>query len=376
LFSKVGFDVFYYFREITIDIFTIIMEFIKGRGAQINTPNRFLKTERVLEHFEGIDELPDYDQKTEIKLEHPKTILNKNDSPDLPFTYSLNPYQGCEHGCIYCYARNVHQYWGYSAGLDFEQKIIAKPNAADILRKQFSNKNYTPESISLSGNTDCYQPVERKLKITRSLLEVFLEYRHPVGIITKNNLILRDIDLLARMAELNLVHVMVSVTTLKEDLRQMMEPRTVTTMNRLRVVKALNEAGIPTGVMTAPIIPGLNSDEIPELIRLAADHGALAAGYTIVRLNGSVKELFRDWIFKAMPDAAEKIWNQITDAHGGDVSDSRYGTRMRGEGKMAESIRQLFKLSVRKYLDGRSLPDYNYSHFRRPGTNTQLSLDF
>jgi DNA repair photolyase len=376
LFSKVGFDIFYYFREITIDIFTIIMEFIKGRGAQINTPNRFLKTERVLEHFEGIDELPDYDQKTEIKLEHPKTILNKNDSPDLPFTYSLNPYQGCEHGCIYCYARNVHQYWGYSAGLDFEQKIIAKPNAADILRKQFSNKNYTPESISLSGNTDCYQPVERKLKITRSLLEVFLEYRHPVGIITKNNLILRDIDLLARMAELNLVHVMVSVTTLKEDLRQMMEPRTVTTMNRLRVVKALNEAGIPTGVMTAPIIPGLNSDEIPELIRLAADHGALAAGYTIVRLNGSVKELFRDWIFKAMPDAAEKIWNQITDAHGGDVSDSRYGTRMRGEGKMAESIRQLFKLSVRKHLEGRSLPDYDYSLFKRPGTITQLSIDF
>ncbi len=352
------------------------MEFIKGRGAQINTPNRFLKTERVLEHFEGIDELPDYDQKTEILLEHPKTILNKNDSPDLPFTYSLNPYQGCEHGCIYCYARNVHQYWGYSAGLDFEQKIIAKPNAADILRKQFGNKNYTPESISLSGNTDCYQPVERKLKITRSLLEVFLEYRHPVGIITKNNLILRDIDLLSQMAEMNLVHVMVSVTTLKEELRQMMEPRTVTTMNRLRVVKALNDAGIPTGVMTAPIIPGLNSDEIPELIRLAADHGALAAGYTIVRLNGSVKELFRDWIFKAMPDAAEKIWNQITDAHGGDVSDSRYGTRMRGEGKMAESIRQLFKLSVRKHLEGRSLPDYDYSLFKRPGTITQLSIDF
>ena len=352
------------------------MEFIKGRGAQINTPNRFLKTERVLEHFEGIDEWPDSDQKTEILLEHPKTILNKNDSPDLPFMYSLNPYQGCEHGCIYCYARNVHQYWGYSAGLDFEQKIIAKPNAPDLLRRQFNNRNYVPESISLSGNTDCYQPVERKMRITRALLEVFLEYRHPVGIITKNSLILRDMDLLSQMAQYNLVHVMVSVTTLKEELRQLMEPRTVTTLNRMRVVKTLREAGIPAGVMTAPIIPGLNSDEIPELIRMASENGALAAGYTLVRLNGSVKDLFRDWIFKTMPDAADKIWNQITEAHGGDVSDSRFGTRMRGEGEIAGSIRQLFKLAVRRYMEDRRLPDYDYSLFRRPGSVSQLTLDF
>lgn len=352
------------------------MEYIKGRGAQINTPNRFEKTERVLEHFEGIDELPDPDQKTEILIENPKSVLNRNDSPDLPFTYSINPYQGCEHGCIYCYARNVHQYWGYSAGLDFEQKIIAKPNAAAVLRKQFNHKNYIPESISLSGNTDCYQPAEKKLKITRSLLEVFLEYRHPVGIITKNSLILRDLDLLSEMAKHNLVHVMISVTTLKEELRQMMEPRTATTMNRLKAVKALNDAGVPTGVMTAPIIPGLNSDEIPELIRLAAEYGALTAGYTIVRLNGSVKDLFRDWLFKTMPDAAGKIWNSITESHGGDVSDSRFGTRMRGEGKIAESIRQLFKLSVKKHLEGRSLPDYDYSLFRRPGSVSQLTLDF
>lgn len=231
------------------------MDYIKGRGAQINTKNRFSDQQYVLEHFEGIDELPDFGGKTEILLENPKSVLNKTDSPDLPFAYSINPYQGCEHGCIYCYARNAHQYWGYSAGLDFEQKIIAKPNAAEILKKQFNNKNYVADSVSLSGNTDCYQPIERKLKITRSLLEVFYEYKHPVGIITKNSLILRDIDLLSEMAKEGLVHVMISITTLREDLRLLMEPRTATTKNRLKVIELLNSNGIPTGVMTAPIIP-------------------------------------------------------------------------------------------------------------------------
>ena len=293
------------------------MEYIKGRGAQINTPNRFEKTEQVLEHFEGIDELPDMGQKTQVFLEYPKTILNRNDSSDLSFVYSLNPYQGCEHGCVYCYARNVHQYWGFSAGLDFEQKIIAKPDAAVVLRKQFMNKNYIPEATTLSGNTDCYQPLERKMKITKSLLEVFHEFRHPVGIITKNNLILRDIDLLAEMAKMNLVHVMISITSLDENLRSVMEPRTATAINRLKVVDTLSKAGIPVGVMTAPIIPGLNSDEIPELVKAAADHGAITAGYTIVRLNGSVKDIFRDWLFKSFPDAADKIWNHVEACHGG-----------------------------------------------------------
>jgi len=352
------------------------MEIIKGRGAQINTKNRFDKTERVLEHFEGIDELPDMDVKTEFFVEHPKTVLNRNDSPDLPFTYSINPYQGCEHGCIYCYARNVHQYWGYSAGLDFEQKIIVKPNAADILRKHFDNKNYVPESVSLSGNTDCYQPAERKYKITRQLLEVFRDYYHPVGIITKNNLILRDLDLLTEMASNNLVHVMISITTMKEELRQIMEPRTVTTLNRLKVVESLTKAGIPTGVMTAPIIPGLNSDEIPELIKAAAAHGAFTAGYTMLRLNGSVKELFHDWLYKVMPDAAEKIWHQVEATHGGKVEDSRFGKRMSGEGKIAESVKQLFRLSVKRYIGDKKFPDYDYSQFKRRGRSGQLLLDF
>src|SRR5688572_10401036 len=291
------------------------MEYIKGRGAQLNTKNRFEKTERVLEHFEGIDELPEMGQKTQLLNEYPKSVLNRNDSPDLPFVYSLNPYQGCEHGCVYCYARNVHQYWGYSAGLDFEQKIIAKPHAPMVLRKQYQNKNYLPESTTLSGNTDCYQPVERKMKITRALLEVFLEFGHPVGIITKNNLILRDLDILSELAKLNLVHVMISITSLDDNLRMLMEPRTSTAINRFKVVKTLSDAGIPTGVMTAPIIPGLNSDEIPDLIKTAADNGATAAGYTMVRLNGSVKDIFHDWLYKTFPDAADKIWHQVEACH-------------------------------------------------------------
>lgn len=352
------------------------MEYIKGRGAQINPANRFEKKELVLEHFEGIDELPPLPGKTEIFEEHPKTIVNKTESPDLPFDYSLNPYQGCEHGCVYCYARNVHQYWGYSAGIDFEQKLIAKPGAAQLLMKHFESKNYKPQSISLSGNTDCYQPLERKMKITRQLLEVFLKYKHPVGIITKNSLILRDLDILKELASMNLVHVMISITTLKEELRLLMEPRTATSLNRQKVIGKLNQEGIPTGVMTAPIIPGLNSEEIPDLIKAAADLGAMRAGYTMVRLNGAVKDIFHDWLYKNLPDGADKIWNQIKSCHGGQVNDNRFGTRMRGEGKIADAIRQLFHLSVQKYMAGRSFPDYDFNHFVVPGRSEQLSFNW
>ncbi|HEX5001575.1 MAG TPA: PA0069 family radical SAM protein [Bacteroidia bacterium] len=346
-------------------------DYIKGRGSQINTRNRFSKHEQVLEHFEGIDELPDPDSGTEVFVDHPKQIVNKIDSPDLPFLYSLNPYQGCEHGCSYCYARNAHQYWGFSAGLDFERKIIVKPDAARLLKKFFGNKNYTPASISMSGNTDCYQPLERKYRITRSLLEVFLQYRHPVGIITKNALILRDLDLLKELASMQLVQVYISLTTLNEELRRIMEPRTASSAQRLKVIETFSANGIPVGVMTAPIIPGLNSDEIPQLLKAAADHGALAAGYTMVRLNGSVKEIFGDWLIKNRPDAAQKVWNHIKNAHGGSVSDSRSGTRMRGEGNMAESVSQVFKLFSKKYFEGRHMPEYNMTHFLRPG---QMSL--
>ena len=286
----------------------------------------------------------------------------------------MNPYQGCEHGCIYCYARNTHEYWGYSAGLDFERKIIAKPNAPELLEKQLMNKNWIPAPIMFSGNTDCYQPIERKLKITRQMLEVLLKFRHPVGMITKNNLILRDIDILQEMAKLKLVHVMVSVTTLREDLRLLMEPRTVTAKNRLKVIEQLNKAGIPAGIMAAPIIPGLNSNEIPELIRVAAEHGAVAAGYQIVRLNGSVKDIFTNWIYKNFPDAAEKVLNQTAEVHGGKVGDSRFFKRMSGEGKIAESIKQLFEMAVKRHLSGRDRFEFDLTAFQRPGENKQMEL--
>lgn len=348
-----------------------ISDKIKGRGAQLNTENPFNKQKYVLENFEGIDEFPEPDPGTEVQVDHSKTIVNKITSTDLPFMYSINPYQGCEHGCAYCYARNVHTYWGLSAGIDFERKIIVKPNAAKLLQDFFSKKSYSPASISLSGNTDCYQPLERKYEITRSLLQVFLKHKHPVGIITKNSLILRDFDILGELAKNNLVRVYISLTTLDETLRRVLEPRTSSSSNRLKTIEHLSKRGIPVAVMTAPVIPGLNSDEIPQLLKAAADHGALRAGYTFVRLNGDVKDVFNDWLIKNKPDSRDKIWNLISSGHGGKVSDSRPGVRMRGEGQVAESIRQMFKLFEKKYFNGRSLPDLDYTQFIGQG---QLKL--
>jgi len=348
---------------------------IKGRGAQLNTNNPFLKHSLVTEHIEGLDEELLTNSATQVFIETPRQVVNKIKSPDLGMMNSLNPYQGCEHGCIYCYARNSHSYYGFSAGLDFERKIIVKPNAAELLRKHFNKKSYQPESIVFSGNTDCYQPLERKYKITRSLLEVCLEFKHPVGIITKNSLILRDIDILTELAKLQLVHVMVSITSLNEELRLMMEPRTATAKNRLRTIEELSRNNIPTGVMTAPIIPGLNSDEIPDIIKAVAQRGGLTAGYTMVRLNGEIATVFHDWLQKNKPDAADKIWNHIKACHGGQVNDSRFGTRMRGEGKIAESIRQLFYMAKNKYMKDRVMPPYNFSLFQRPPQKgQQISL--
>jgi DNA repair photolyase len=350
-------------------------EYLKGRGAQLNTPNRFLKHSLVAEHIEGLDEPLLTDAKTQVFIEHPKKIVNAIDSPDLHGMYSMNPYQGCEHGCIYCYARNSHAYYGFSAGLDFERKIIVKPDAALLLRKYFDNRNYQPASIMLAGNTDCYQPLERKYKITRSLLEVFLEYKHPVGMITKNSLILRDLDLLSELAKNNLVHVMVSITSLRDELRLLLEPRTATYKNRLRIIEELSKNKIPAGVMTAPIIPGLNSDEIPGIIKAVADRGGLTAGYTIVRLNGDIKNIFHDWLYKNLPDAADKIWNHIKACHGGQVNDSQFGRRMSGDGKIAESIKQLFVMAKKKYMSGRKMPEYDLSLFKRPmKSGDQLSF--
>ena len=342
-------------------------DFIKGRGAQTNPANRFLQQEKDLIHWEGIDELPEPSQPTQFFTEHPKTIVNKVNSPDLGFAYSVNPYQGCEHGCIYCYARNSHEYWGYSAGLDFESKIIVKKNAPTLLEKAFMAKSWTPASVSIAGNTDCYQPAERKYKLTRQLLEVCLKFGNPVSLITKNSLILRDVDVLSKLAKEGLVHAYVSLTTLNEELRQKLEPRTATAQRRLQTIKHLTEAGIPTGVLCAPLIPGLNHHEVYELIKQAAAHGAVSAAQMVVRLNGQIGQIFEDWLRSAYPDRAEKVLNQIKEMHGGQLNDNQFGRRMRGQGVLADSIHNIAKLAKQKYLTGREMPEYNLNAFRRGG---------
>ncbi len=353
--------------------FEVNQEFFKGRGAQVNTHNKFIQNQYVLEHLEGLDEPLLQNKKTQFYSESPKTIVSKTKSPDISHGDSINPYQGCEHGCIYCYARNSHEYYGFSAGLDFERKIIVKKNAPQLLEEYFNKRKYKPSPIVLSGNTDCYQPIERELEITRNMLKLFLQYRHPVSIITKNNLVLRDIDLLEELAKHHLLHVNISITTLDEQLRQKLEPRTVTSSGRLTVVQKLTEKGIPVRVMTAPIIPGLNSNEVPAIIKAAANRGAVAAGFTIVRLNGSIGEIFTDWLYKTFPDRAEKVLNQIKECHDGNLNDSEFGRRMIGEGQVAESIHQLYRIACNKYLEGRDMPAYDLTQFTpKKGRQTTL----
>jgi len=347
--------------------------FIKGRGAQINTHNRFEKTKFVTEFWEGIDELDDsLEGKTQYLEVFPKTIVNTVDSPDLGLVYSMNPYQGCEHGCLYCYARNSHNYWGYSAGVDFEQKILVKKNAPKLLEETFQKKNWDPYPIMLSGNTDCYQPAERKFGITRKLLEVCLKYKHPVSLITKNSLIERDADLLEELAKLSLTSVSITLTSLNEDLRRLLEPRTAAAPRKLKTIEVLSGKGIPVNVMMAPIIPGLNSHEIFKLAKAVSERGASSMHYTIVRLNGDIGPVFIDWVRKTFPDRADKVINLIEDCHGGQVNDSRFGVRMRGEGKTAEMIAQMVKQARQLYFKDRSIPPLDLSLFVR---NNKGQLD-
>ncbi len=342
-------------------------DYFKGRGAQIKTVNKFLKAQYVTDHVEGLDEPLLSAPTTQIFYENAKKVVNKIESPDLNGMYSLNPYQGCEHGCIYCYARNTHEYWGFSAGLDFESKIIVKQNAPALLEKFLLHPDWHAAPIMVSGNTDCYQPLERKLEITRKLLLIFAKYRHPVGMISKNSLVVRDLDILTDLAKDNLVHIMISITTLNEDLRRAMEPRTSSAKKRLQTVETLAKAGIPVGIMNAPIIPGLNHHEIPMVLKAAADHGALTAGMTMVRLNGSIGKIFEDWLRKNFPDRFDKVWNQICAMHGGHVNDSNFGRRMTGEGNYAEAVHQLFNTSKKKFFAGRSMPPQDLTKFRRGG---------
>lgn len=348
-----------------------------GRGAQLNTPNKY-SSERHELRSDFLEYCSNQGENIQVKKTkyvsvYPKTIVNKVNSPDVGLSYSLNPYQGCEHGCTYCYARNTHEYWGYSAGIDFEQQILVKAQAHLLLELFLKRRAWLPKPIVLSGNTDCYQPAERRFKLTRKCLEVFLKYKHPVGIITKNSLILRDLDLLKKLAEFNLIIVNISITTLNDKLRRVMEPRTASISKRFDLIKTLSENGIPVRVMMAPVIPGINSQEILPLARKAADYGALDIGHTLVRLNGSVALVFEDWIRKVMPDKAEKVLNQIKQCHGGKVQDSRFGIRMRGEGTLAEHLNNVMKLSKTKYFKKRVIPELSIEEFN-PYPTGQLRL--
>jgi DNA repair photolyase len=344
---------------------------LKGRGSQIQVKNRFHKNEYVIEHIEGID-IPDIqNSKTQYITEHPKKIVNTVKGSNVPFMYSMNPYQGCEHGCVYCYARESHQYWGYGAGLDFERKIIYKPEAPDLLEKQFNNKNWKVSPIMLSGNTDCYQPIERKLKITRRLLEVCLKYKHPVSILTKNGLVQRDLDILTQLAEQNLVHVGLSITSLDNNLRSALEPRTASVEKKLETLEILSKNNIPTTVMAAPIIPGLNSHEIPSIVKQVAELGALAVGYTTVRLNGEIAEIFENWIKSSYPDRAKKVLNQIREINNGNLY-SKGKNRMKTHGETAIMIKNMFKVARNKHLKDRILPKYDLNAFLRPSAQLRL----
>ena len=336
---------------------------IKGQGAQRNVKNRFEQYSYEPEDWE-IEKT-----NTQIIEVFPKTIVNAVKSPDLPMEYSLNPYQGCEHGCSYCYARPTHEYWGFSAGIDFERKIMVKKNAPELLEKFFRKRNYIPKTIMLSGNTDCYQPIERELEITRKILEVCLAYRHPVSILSKNALVLRDLDLFIKMNELNLISVALSIPTMNEDLRRKMEPRTSSAIKKLEALKILKENNIPTGAMIAPIIPGLNSDETLKIIKKISETGADWFGYTLIRLNDTVEPVFVKWLETSFPDRKDKIISLIKQMRGGNLGEKRYFERYKGEGSIAEMIHKTIEIGRNKYFRDRKMVELSAAHFS--GSKTQ-----
>lgn len=339
-------------------------------GSMIDSPNRFEKThsELDLEHLEWDDEYRNglNDRPIEYLTDTSKSIVSENNSPDIPFRYSINPYRGCIHGCSYCYARNSHEYLGFNAGLDFETKIVVKHNAPELFREFLSNDAWKPEEVVFSGVTDCYQPAERQFRLTRQCLEVALESRLPIGIVTKNALVVRDLDLLRDMASLNLVNVNISITTLDPELARAMEPRTSIPSARLRAVKMLSEAGVPTRVMVAPIIPGLNDAEIPSILAAAKDAEAFAAASLLLRLPLTVEPVFREWLGRTQPLKLEKVERLIRETRDGKLNNSEWGKRMTGSGPIAEQIRKLFKVFVKKYGLDRKLPPRDFSQFQPP----------
>lgn len=343
---------------------------IKGRGAALNPTNRFetLAVERD-------PEVPGPDRvETELLRDSSRSLITRNDSPDVGFEVSINPYRGCEHGCVYCYARPFHEYLGFSAGLDFESRILVKEDAPEILRKELSSPRWKPQTLAMSGVTDCYQPAERKLEITRRCLAVLAEFRNPVAVITKNELVTRDIDHLSVLAEHGAVAVNLSITTLDGELARRLEPRASHPRDRLKAVERLAQAGIPVGVMVAPVVPAITDHEMPKILEAAANAGATSAGYVVLRLPGAVTGLFEDWLERHFPDRKEKVLNRVRDLRGGRLYDPRFGSRMRGEGLFADQIHATFETFKRRYGLDRPRPELSTASFRRPGQGIQLGL--
>lgn len=350
---------------------------LRGRGVSFNPKNRFEKLsveDFVFDDWSDFEEQGLKNLSTEYFIDTSKTVIAKNDSYDLGFVYSFNPYRGCEHGCIYCYARPTHEYLGFSSGIDFETKIMVKPDASKLLEEEFKKKNYKPDLIMFSGNTDCYQPIEKKMEITREALKVCLEYRNPVAVITKNALVQRDIDILKEMAEYKLVSVTLSITTLDRSLARKMEPRTSSPEMRLKTIETIAENNIPVGVNVAPVIPGLNDREIPQILREASLRGAEYAGYVILRLPYAVKDFFVEWLKREFPLKASKVINSIKSIRNGKLNSSEWGIRLRGEGELADATRKLFYLNCQKY--GLNKREFNLTskNFNVPSVEKQLEL--
>jgi DNA repair photolyase len=320
----------------------------RGRGARSNRTGRFERETRE-EFDDGWESLAELEAfKTEVRIEAARSIIASNDSPDISFDQSINPYRGCEHGCIYCYARPTHCFLGHSAGLDFETKLYAKTNAAELLERELARPGYVPTTIALGAVTDPYQPIEREYRITRSILEVLDRTSHPVGVVTKSALVVRDIDILSRMAARGLVKVALSITTLDRRLARAMEPRAATPPKRLEALRQLSEAGIPTQVMVAPIIPALNDSEIETILAAAKEAGASDAGYVVLRLPLEIKDLFREWLATEFPDRAKRVIDLLRSMHGGKDYRADFGLRQRGTGPYAEQIALRFKLALKR----------------------------
>lgn len=337
---------------------------LHGRGAAHNPGNRFTPIHTETPEWTDPD---DPSPSTLFFRDDTKSIFSTNDSPDLPFRYSFNPYRGCEHGCVYCYARPTHEYLSFSCGLDFETKIMVKEDAPELLRKEMTKPKWLPQFVAVSGVTDCYQPVERRLQITRKCLEVFADFRNPVGIVTKNALVARDIDLLSRLAKHDGTIVFLSVTTLDRTLASKLEPRASAPDARLRAIEQLAQAGIPVGVMVAPIIPGLNDHEAPKILKAAAEAGARFASYVVLRLPYQVKELFVTWLAQHYPEKKSKVLQRILELRGGKLNQSEFGLRMKGEGVWADLFKQQFQLHRQRVGMDAYAATLDPSHFRVPG---------